>query len=146
MKSKRITPEDIKRLNADEIFVFGSNESGIHGSGAAKLALQFGARYGQGFGTSGSTFALPTKDWEIETLPLYIIDNYVQRFLSFARTERVKGFKFLITQIGCGLAGYTPRDVAPLFEDAIDYKNVYLPQSFIDIITSDKRITSEEGI
>lgn len=133
----RITPENIQ---ADElnhaIFVFGSNESGIHGAGAALFAKnELHAREGTGFGrTSPWSFAIPTKDWGIKTLPLSIIIFYVHRFIEYAIQYPEQ--TFYVTQIGCGLAGYTPEDIAPMFRDAMDLKNVYLPQSFLDVLNN----------
>lgn len=99
------------------IFVFGSNEAGIHGAGAARFAHQhYGAEWGVGFGLAGQSFAIPTKDAEIETLPLTAVGSYVRKFLAFAREH--SHMNFLVTRIGCGLAGYTDAQVAPLFRDA----------------------------
>ena len=102
---------------AKTVFVFGSNEAGIHGAGAAKHAYEkCGARFGKGFGHYGDSFAIPTKDMEIETLPLDRIKDYVTGFLAYARGHRKTQFK--VTQIGCGLAGYTKEQIAPLFKHA----------------------------
>jgi hypothetical protein len=101
------------------IFVFGSNESGIHGAGAAKVArLQHGAITGVGFGKQGNSFAIPTKDWKIETLPFDVIQHYVNRFIVFARMSPKAEFQ--ITQIGCGLAGLDRETMAFLFRHAPD--------------------------
>lgn len=135
IKYMRISPENIVKLKENEIFVFGSNESGIHGAGAAKLAHnRFGAVAGQGFGFSGQTFAIPTKDWNIQTLNLTIIGFYINRFIDFARKR--KDLKFLVTEIGCGLAGFNPEDIAPLFAGAEFLDNVYLPESFWRILNN----------
>lgn len=99
------------------VFVFGSNEAGIHGAGAAKFAYKSkGARYGKGYGHHGDSFAIPTKDEYIETLPLERIEDYVRGFLAYAHGHRK--LKFQVTRIGCGLAGYTDQQIAPLFKDA----------------------------
>ena len=99
------------------IFVFGSNELGFHGSGAAKTALlHYGAVYGKSYGHYGNSFAIPTKDRDIQTLPLETIKMYVQGFLAYARGHRKAKFK--VTRIGCGLAGYTNEQIAPLFKGA----------------------------
>jgi hypothetical protein len=128
----RYTPEFIDTLKSGEIFVFGSNEAGIHGAGAARIAHQsFGAKLGLGFGGAGQTFALPTKDWNIEVLPLDIIKFYVDRFVEYVK--RAKSHTFLITKVGCGLAGYTVEDIAPLFKGLHLYPNVVLPKEFCDI-------------
>lgn len=124
----RITPEKITQLSENEIFVFGSNESSRHGAGAARAALAFGASFEVGFGPAGQTFAIPTKDWQIKTLPLNVIEMYVKRFLAFAEIN--KDLVFLVTAIGTGLAGYTVTDIAPLFEGATEMENVHLPESF----------------
>ena len=119
---KRISSGNIQELSENEVFVFGSNEAGIHGAGAAKLAVdKFGAVYGK-------SFAIPKKDKNIETLPLYKINHYVKLFEQFARSR--SDLKFLVTEIGCGLAGYTIDDIAPLFYNFIGIENVYLPKSF----------------
>lgn len=102
---------------AKAIFVFGSNEAGIHGAGAAAFAYaKRGARYGFGYGHSGDSFAIPTKNEDIRTLPLDIINAYVCGFLAYATGKRK--LKFMVTRIGCGLAGYTDADIAPMFVGA----------------------------
>lgn len=99
------------------IFVFGSNEAGIHGAGAARFAQQnHGAIYGKGFGHYGDSFAIPTKDTLIETLPLATVEIYVKAFLQYARSH--PKLTFHVTQIGCGLAGFTSDQIAPLFQGA----------------------------
>ena len=126
--NRLITPACVHQLELHEVFVFGSNEAGIHGAGAARQAHNhFGAKAGQGFGKAGRTFAIPTKDWQIETLPLPAIGFYVSRFLEFARHN--KPLTFLVTPIGCGLAGYKPHQIAPMFRDAP--MNVALPNEFV---------------
>ena len=106
----------------DMIFVFGSNEGGIHGAGAAKFAFEHkGARWGKPFGIAGNSFAIPTKDRTIKhTLPLDKISTYVDQFLAFA--DGVREVEFQVTCIGCGLAGLKHEDVAPMFRMAT--KNV----------------------
>ena len=127
------TPENITELADNEVFVFGSNESGMHGAGAAKVALSFGAVMYQGFGPQGSTFAIPTKDWNITTLPINVIEHYVNRFIVHAKVT--PEFYFLVTKIGCGLAGYRVGDIAPLFREAIKLENIILPEEFINYLT-----------
>lgn len=101
----------------DEIFVFGSNLAGVHGAGAALEAKkQYGAKQGQGRGLWGKSYAIPSKDLKIKTLPINEIRGYVGDFISFAKVAT--NLKFFLTSIGCGLAGYTPADIAPLFRDA----------------------------
>jgi len=129
---ERVSPDNIELLLANEVFCFGSNEAGIHGAGAAKQALKFGAKNGIGFGQIGNTFAIPTKDFNIQTLPLHTIKEYVDCFIGITQTRYGKQFKYLVTAIGCGYAGYEVEDIAPLFEPAIELKNIYLPKSFWD--------------
>jgi hypothetical protein len=132
----RVTPEYISELKENEVFVFGSNVLGIHGAGAAKLAYQkFWAVYGKGFGFSGQTFAIPTKDEQIQTLSLEEIKKYVDSFVSFVKDNPEK--IFLVTEIGCGLAGYSPTDVAPLFRECMTIENVYLPKRFLEVFNED---------
>lgn len=99
------------------VFVFGSNEAGIHGAGAARFAYKNkGARYGKGYGHHGDSFAIPTKDEYIETLELLPIYAYVMGFLAYAKGHRKLNFQ--VTRIGCGLAGLKDSDIAPFFEGA----------------------------
>ena len=125
----RITPEYIKNLGSKEIFVFGSNQSGRHGAGAAKTALGWGAVWGQAEGMQGRTYGIPTKDSSVlKTLSIGEIKPYVDRFIEFAKTR--PDLSFLVTEVGCGLAGLKPKDVAPLFKAAIDQENIHLPARF----------------
>lgn len=129
----RITPQFVKELHENEIFVFGSNLSGIHGKGAAKFAMKHGAKYYQAYGLQGNTFAIPTKDKLImHTLGLDVIEQYVIKFIKFAQSN--PQYKFLVTEIGCGLAGLTPKEIAPLFKNAISVNNIYLPYTFWNIL------------
>ena len=99
------------------IFVFGSNEAGRHGAGAAKYALRYhGAKIGAGVGHYGFSYAIPTKDYHIETLPLDRIREYVVQFIEYAKANPELQFK--VTKIGCGFAGYNDSDIAPMFKDA----------------------------
>jgi hypothetical protein len=110
----RVTPENIKHLNPQEVFVFGSNLSGRHGKGAAKTALLWGARWGQAAGQQGRTYGIPTKDAAIQrTLSIREIKPFVDEFIQHAQAHPET--TFLVTEIGCGLAGYEPKDIAPLF-------------------------------
>jgi hypothetical protein len=97
------------------IFVFGSNLAGIHGAGAAAFAEQHcGAEYGEGVGRTGNSYAIPTKDEKVETLPLERIRPHVEVFIDYARNH--PKLHFALTHIGCGLAGYNwERDIRPLF-------------------------------
>lgn len=114
-----------------DIFVFGSNEKGIHGAGAALHARRyFGAKPGIGFGLEGRSFAIPTKSTPYATLPLATIADYVRLFLNYA-TQHPE-MRFLLTKIGCGLAGYTEAQIAPLFAGAPD--NVVLVDERREVI------------
>lgn len=139
----RITPDKIfispntgLNMNHKEVFVFGSNESGLHGSGAAHFAYtQLGFPWKLGFGPSKDlvskpAFAIPTKDWTIRTLPLDIIAVYVSRFIAYAKHHN--DYTYLVTEIGCGLAGYHPKDIAPFFKEAVNIHNIHLPKRFWD--------------
>lgn len=130
---ERITPEKIEQLEAHEVFVFGSNEAGLHGAGSAHVARSFGAELGVGMGMQGSTFAIPTKDWNIQPLPLEAIKFYVSRFEAFA--PLYPDLTFLVTSIGCGLAGYKPVDIAPMFQGCLKHENVWLPEDFWIILS-----------
>jgi hypothetical protein len=125
----RITPDYIKSLAQKEIFVFGSNQSGRHGKGAAKTALGWGAVWGQAEGLQGRTYGIPTKNSSItRTLDLDEIKPYVDRFIDFAKTR--PDLIFLVTEVGCGLAGLRPKDVAPFFKEAVNIENIHLPSKF----------------
>ena len=124
-----VTPRWIDKLALNEVFVFGSNEAGRHGAGAAKQALRWGAKYGQGVGLHGRTYAIPTKNKQLKVLSLPLIKLYVNDFIAFAAAH--PHINFLVTEIGCGLAGYSPRDIAPMFKNAVCMNNVSLPQAFL---------------
>ena len=125
----RTTPDEIKKLEQEQIFVFGSNLSGRHGKGAAKTALGWGAKWGQAAGLQGRTYGIPTKDASIRrTLTIDEIKPFVDDFIEFAKTR--KDLIFLVTEVGCGLAGLKPKDVAPLFIKAVDVENIHLPEKF----------------
>lgn len=120
-----------KRIDLDAsstVLVFGSNLKGAHGRGAAHFARQvFGARYGCGIGLTGRSYAIPTKDASIQTLPLDIIDRYIQDFIRFAYQN--PELDLIVTQVGCGLAGYQASQVAPLFKDVPE--NCILPSEWL---------------
>lgn len=119
-----------EKIIMNNIFVFGSNEAGKHGKGAALYAKQHkGAIYGQGFGLQGESFAIPTKDHNLRTLPLRTIQVYVKYFIKFAINNPELTFE--LTKLGCGLAGYMPSDIAPLFKNVP--QNVILPKEFKDV-------------
>ena len=123
----RITPDHITRLGANEVFVFGSNEQGLHYGGAAKAAYEsFGAVMGIGNGLQGKSYAIPSMSG------LGIMGEYVKEFCEFAKAHPEK--RFLVTPIGCGIAGYREVDVAPLFADCVELPNVTLPASFWDVL------------
>lgn len=123
----KYSPENVTSLASNEVFVYGANEAGIHGAGAAKAAMRWGAKHGK-YGFSGQTYGIPTKDSNIETMALEKIKIYVDAFLIFA-TEHPE-LVFLVTPIGCGLAGYTAKDIAPMFRRALNIENVVLPEKF----------------
>ena len=121
MSQKRTTPEYISELKPNEIFVFGSNLKGMHGGGAAYTAYRkFGAVMGQGTGLQGQSYGIPTMQGGVETIRPYVND-----FLAFAQQH--PELTFLVTRIGCGIAGFTEEEIAPLFEQAHNLTNVVLP-------------------
>lgn len=124
------SPPRITKLEPNEIFVFGSNEKCAHGAGAAKQALQFGAKMGAD-GLVGQTYGICTKDHNIQTLPLDKIREYVDEFLYEAQIR--PDMVFLLTEVGCGLASLTPEQIAPMFRGAPS--NVHLPQRFIEVLS-----------
>lgn len=128
----RITPKFITSLEPGEIFVFGSNLAGIHGAGAALYAKKFGARQREGFGRVGQTFAIPTKDRHVKTMELGDFQPFIASFIHYAKKR--PDLTFLVTPIGCGLAGYTPEQVAPLFKAAVELENVHLPEEFWEVL------------
>ena len=128
----RITPNHITELKPNEIFVFGSNLQGYHGGGAARLAMnQWGAVLGQGTGLQGQTYAIPTMQGGIGT-----IRPYIDQFIKFAQNDPER--TFLVTEIGCGIAGFRPADIAPLFKNAINIPNIWLPQRFWEILQEEE--------
>ncbi len=121
MKQERTTPEFITELAPNEIFVFGSNLKGMHGGGAAYIAYRkFGAIMGQGVGLQGQSYGIPTMQGGVET-----IRPYVDEFIEFAKKN--PNLTFLVTRIGCGIAGFDDEDIAPLFQQAHDIENIVLP-------------------
>ena len=126
-ESLRITPKWITSLQKDEVFVFGSNINGMHGGGAARVAMdKFGAVWGQGEGLQGQSYAIPTMEG------LANIPPAVERFIAFAKDH--PELKFFVTPIGCGIAGYTEDEIAPLFKEATKLDNVFLPAGFWQIL------------
>ncbi len=123
----RFTPENITSLGPDEVFVFGSNLQGMHCGGAARTAVRrFGAIMGQGVGMQGQSYAIPTMQGGVET-----IKPYVDQFIDLAREWDQT--TFYVTRIGCGIAGFTDEEIAPLFAEALPLYNVRLPLSLIHI-------------
>ena len=121
---KRHTPERIMELGPNEIFVFGSNLSGSHGGGAALLAFErFGAIWGQGVGLQGQSYGIPTMQGGVET-----IKPYVDEFIDFAKSR--PDLTFLVTRIGCGIAGFRNEEIAPLFAKAKGVENIVLPEGW----------------
>ncbi len=124
---KRYTPERITELKANEIFVFGSNLAGAHAGGAARIAMEkFGAVWGQGVGLQGQSYAIPTMQGGVETIKPYVDD-----FISFAKSHAE--LVFLVTRIGCGIAGFKDEEIAPLFAAALNIDNIILPETFDNI-------------
>ena len=124
--NRRYTPDRISELKENEIFVFGSNLEGSHDGGAAKLAYnRFGAVWGLGTGIQGRSYAIPTMQGGVET-----IRPFVAAFIQFAKQNTT--LTFLVTRIGCGIAGFRDEEIAPLFEDALDLENVILPKEFVE--------------
>ena len=130
MYNREYTPERISVLKENEIFVFGSNLAGSHGGGAARLAYnRFGAIWGQGVGLQGQSYAIPTMHGGVD-----VIKPYVDEFILFAKKH--PEYKFLVTRIGCGIAAFTPDEIAPLFKDALDVENVILPKDFVEVLSN----------
>lgn len=124
---RRVASDRIADLGENEIFVFGSNIQGAHGGGAAWYAhKKFGAEWGVGEGLTGRTYALPTMEGKAS------LQHAVEHFIACAKQH--PELTFLVTAVGCGIAGYTPDEVAPLFKEATSLENVYLPQVFWDVL------------
>ena len=124
MEQKRTTPNHIDKLQPGEIFVFGSNLRGMHAGGAARAAYhKFGAVMGQGVGLQGQSYAIPTMQGGVET-----IKSYVDEFIDFARQH--PELTFLVTRIGCGIAGFRDEEIAPLFAETHQLSNVVLPPNW----------------
>lgn len=130
----KFTPENIRHLEPNQIFTYGANTAGIHGAGAAKLALRWGAKMGE-YGLNGQTYGIPTKDRNIRTLPLDKIQVHVNDFLATAFSH--PEYEFLVTKIGTGLASIPISDIAPLFKTVKTtgvFENVILPEEFYKYI------------
>ena len=123
----RITPSMINVLEPNEVFVFGSNIQGMHMGGAARVAYsKFGAEWGTGEGLQGQSYALPTMEGIEST------EAAVRHFTICAKEH--PELKFFVTPVGCGIAGYVPDDIAPMFREAAELENVYLPVSFWKVL------------
>lgn len=130
--TKRVSSSRIETLQENEVFVFGSNLHGMHAGGAARAAMdRFGAIWGQGVGLQGQSYAIPTMHGDLDA-----IKPYVDEFIEFAK--RKPELKFLVTRVGCGIAGFSDKQMAELFRPALDVENIYLPASF-------HRALEEEG-
>ncbi len=140
MYNREYTPDRITELKPNEVFVFGSNLAGAHGGGAARLAYdRFGAVWGVGVGLQGQSYSIPTMQGGVET-----IKPYVDQFIAFAQSHQE--LKFLVTRIGCGIAAFTPSEVAPLFQKAVDLENVILPKDFVEVCEKGESVPSPEVI
>lgn len=127
-ENPKIAADRIDILEEHEIFVFGSNLAGRHGGGAARAAnMKFGAEWGVGVGLTGQSYAIPTMQGGVET-----IKPYVDEFIRFAQEN--PGLKFLVTRIGCGIAGFKDEEIAPLFDKAMQVPNIYLSETFFKIL------------
>lgn len=124
----KITPDWVEQLSPDEIFVFGSNLEGHHGGGAALCAYRnFGAIWGVGTGIQGQSYGIPTMHGGVDD-----IKPYVDEFLAYARQHPEN--KFLLTRIGCGIAGFLDEEMAPLFAPALEMPNVAFPAKWLEIL------------
>lgn len=133
--ARQMGGHDREEVMSVPIFTFGSNLAGRHGKGAALWAMQHrGAMYGKGVGLHGDSYAIPTKDRRLRTLPLADIEMWVGKFLTQARQR--SDLTFQLTPIGCGLAGYKPEQIAPMFRDAPP--NVLLPDEFKAVLEADQ--------
>jgi len=140
MYNREFTPDRISELKENEIFVFGSNLAGHHGGGAARIAYnRFGAMWGHGVGLQGQSYAIPTMQGGVET-----IKPYVDEFIRFA--EQHPEYKFLVTRIGCGIAGFSDEEIAPLFIHALRVENIILPKEFVAELEGKDTNPSSDGI
>ena len=125
--NNRVTSSCIEELQPGEIFVFGSNLEGQHGGGAALWAYKkWGAIWGQGEGLQGKSYAIPTMEGIAE------MSEAIRRFTSFAAEHHE--LRFLVTRVGCGVAGYSVSQIAPLFKECVPLENVALPSDFWDVL------------
>lgn len=126
------------------IFVFGSNLAGIHGAGSAAAAMnKHGAVWGVGVGRTGNAYAIPTKAANVWTiLSLEEIKKHVDDFIQYANEH--PELHFDIVAVGCGLAGYTMEQIAPLFINAPDNCN-FLDSAFMQLVKSNYMISYKSG-
>jgi hypothetical protein len=142
--SQLITPAAITKLKKNEVFVFGSNLNGNHAGGAAKLALdKFGAEMGCNEGHKGQSYAIPTLNKAMNKVDLSNLKIWVDSFIDYA-TENPK-LKFLVTEIGCGIAGFNSGEIAPLFKSGLSAKNIALPQAFVDVLIAPVIVPGYKG-
>ena len=128
--NKKITPKFITELSRCERFVFGSNLAGHHGGGAARIAYEkFGAEWGNGVGPQGQSYAIPTMQGPVET-----IKPYADEFIEYAKGHPME--RFLLTRVGCGIAGFTDKEIAPLFAEALDIPNISIPEEWLPIMVA----------
>ena len=128
---KRFTPDRVERLSKCEIFVFGSNLEGEHMGGAARFASEmFGAEWGVGDGPTGQCYAIPTMHGGLED-----IRPYAEKFIAYAKAHPMN--RFLLTRVGCGIAGFKDSDMAQLFEDVLDIPNIAYPRQWLPYMTID---------
>ena len=128
-----ITPNHIKELKENEVFVFGSNRQGRHGKGAALTARnKFGAIYGQSEGLQGQSYAIITKELRKDYQPVSLqeVKEGVDTFIQFAKDN--ENLTFYVVELGCNLAYFTVEQIAPLFKPTMRLKNVYLPERFLE--------------
>lgn len=137
-KNLRITPRPVMDLQDYEVFVFGSNLAGHHSGGAAKQALKWGAKWYVASGPMGQTYGIPT----VGVHGLDAVERYVSQFIKYVKEN--DHITFYVTAIGCGSAGFTPEQIAPLFKDCVELSNVYLPESFWKVLMNKGFIKAED--
>lgn len=133
MEIERVTPANIQKLKRGEIFVFGSNINGHHAGGAAATAVKkFGAVWGNGVGIQGQSYAIPTMEGGVD-----YVAGYVNEFIEYAKEH--PDLFFWVTKIGCGIAGFKPDEMAPLFKEAAQLPNIALPYEFWSILENNAK-------
>lgn len=119
MRRFHFTPEHIEDLHPNEVFVFGSNANGNHYGGAANLAYQrFGAVWGVGEGLRGNSYALPTLNRNMERVSIGALKQAFKHL--FQEIDFNPELCFLLTKVGCGIAGYTVEEVARTFWESVN--------------------------